>query len=151
MVSVEYSQAIVEVLDILKHSDEEILKKIPESLIKFWEENKSTTYIPNLDHSKAIDDMQLKNKTRAILAMIYMKYLCDEKEREELEAKLKQNEQELQEKYNPNVFANVANQNNKKVEEEADAKKQVAMVEYKESVFKRIINKIKNFLKKIKI
>ena len=61
MVSTEYSEAIVEVLDILQYSDDYIIERIPKKLIEFWERNKSTTYKPNLDHSKPINEMKLKH------------------------------------------------------------------------------------------
>ena len=51
MANIEYSEAIVEVLEILEYSDDNILEKIPKKLIKFWERNKSKTYKPNLDHN----------------------------------------------------------------------------------------------------
>lgn len=74
MVSKEYSIAVAEVLDILKYTDEELVKKIPEKLMKFWENNKSKTYIPKLDHNKKLTEMQLTPKTKSLLAMIYLKY-----------------------------------------------------------------------------
>ena len=40
MVSTEYSEAIVEVLDILHYSEDDIIEKIPKKLIEFWERNK---------------------------------------------------------------------------------------------------------------
>ena len=36
MANIEYSEAIVEVLEILEYSDDNILEKIPKKLIKFW-------------------------------------------------------------------------------------------------------------------
>ena len=77
MISVEYSEAISEVLDILENSDDTISKKIPNKLIEFWQRNKSTTYKPNLDHSKTINEMKLKEKTKDIITMIYLNYLYD--------------------------------------------------------------------------
>ena len=74
MVSKEYSIAVAEVLDILKYTDEELVKKIPEKLMKFWENDKSKTYIPKLDHNKKLTEMQLTPKTKSLLAMIYLKY-----------------------------------------------------------------------------
>ena len=74
MVSKEYSIAVAEVLDILKYTDEELVKKIKEKLMKFWENNKSKTYIPKLDHNKKLTEMQLTPKTKSLLAMIYLKY-----------------------------------------------------------------------------
>ena len=81
MVSAEYSEAISEVLDILQNSDESIVKRIPRKLIEFLEKNKSSTYIPNLDHNKTINEMDLKDKTRDIITMIYLQYLCDTDEK----------------------------------------------------------------------
>jgi len=140
MISVEYSEAIVEVLDILDNSDETILKKIPNKLIEFWENNKSTTYIPELDHSKPLNEMNLKEKTKDIITMIYINYLCTENEKDLTRTIIKENEENyqamLREKYNPdNIF-----KNKNKLETET-----LAVVEYKESIFRKIIKSIKRF------
>ncbi len=99
MVSIEYSEAIVEVLEILQYSDDNIIEKIPKKLIEFWQRNKSTTYKPNLDHSKSINEMNLKKKTKSIISMIYLNYLCDNEEKNNIELILKDNE----EKYQQNI------------------------------------------------
>ena len=102
MVSVEYSEAIVEVLEILQYSDDNIMEKIPKKLIEFWQKNKSATYRPNLDHSKSINEMNLKKKTKSIISMI-----CDDEEKNNINLILKDNEekyqQELIEKYNSKI------------------------------------------------
>ena len=145
MCSVEYSEAIVEVLEVLQYSDDNIIEKIPQKLIDFWEKNKSTTYKPNLDHNKPINDMNLKKKTKSIITMIYLNYLCDNKEKENINLILKNNEEkyqkELKEKYNPdNIF--------KKPKQELPQNvttTNVTIVQYKETIFKKIINKFKRF------
>lgn len=79
MVTKEYSEALVEVLEIINCLDENEKNKIPNKIIKFYEENKSTTYKPILDlNSDNISNAILKNKTREILAGIYIDYLCDD-------------------------------------------------------------------------
>lgn len=147
MVSVEYSEAIVEVLDILQYSDENIIEKIPKELISFWQRNKSITYKPNLDHSKSINEMELKEKTKSIITMVYLKYLCDDTEKSNINLILKENEekyqQQLREKYNP--FKNHSQE--QKVVENTVANN-VAIIEYKETIFKKIINIIKRFFHK---
>ncbi len=148
MVSVEYSEAIVEVLDILNHSEEEIIEKIPKKLIDFFEENKSNTYKSNLDHNKTLEQMNLKKKTRAIITMIYVNYLCDNNERKYIEKILQQNEikyqEELKKKYNVNNLFR-----ERKQEEIDDVNEnETAMLEYKKSTFKKIIMKIKKLFKK---
>lgn len=146
MISVEYSEAIVEVLDILNHSDDNIIEKIPKKLIKFWKRNKSTTYKPNLDHSKSISEMELKNKTKSIITMIYLNYLCNDAEKNNIKLILKDNEekyqQELREKYNPdNMFKN-------KKEDSIVKEETQALVEYKERTFiQKFFDKIKSLFK----
>lgn len=54
MVSVAYSEAAVEVLDILKHTREEDVNKIPKKFIEFLENNKSKTYIADLDRKSVV-------------------------------------------------------------------------------------------------
>ncbi len=149
MVSIEYSEAIVEVLDILEHSDEAIYNKIPKKLISFWQRNKSNTYKPNLDHSKLLKDMDLREKTKDILAMIYLNYLSNEKQKEEIKYILTKNEekyqQELKAKYDPDgIFKN------KRIESTKQVIQQELPVKIKETgLFKRIINYFKKlFMKK---
>lgn len=147
MVSVEYSEAIVEVLDILQYSDDYIIERIPKKLIEFWERNKSTTYKPNLDHSKPINEMNLKDKTKSLITMIYLNYLCDETQKKNTQLILKNNEEkyqkELREKYNPD---NIFNGNQGIIESNIETKDNVQMIEYKESIFKKLLNKILKIL-----
>lgn len=143
MVSVEYSEAITETLDILKHTKKEDVDKISSKFIDFLNANASKTYKPELDHTKNIKDIQLKRKTKAILAIIYKKYWCDSEKQEQFNRVLKENEikrkKELKEKYTPdNLFKNKET----KIE---TVENSVAMVEYKESIF----IKIKNWFKQI--
>ena len=151
MVSIEYSEAIVEVLEILEYSDDSIIEKIPKELIEFWQRNKSTTYKPKLDHDKSINEMDLKEKTKSIIAMIYLNYLCSDEEKDNINSILKDNEekyqQKLKEKYNPENIFTKYNQK-PKVAENADTSN-LAMIEQKETILKKIINLIKKKLKKV--
>ena len=138
MLSVKYSEAAVEVLDILNHTREEDVKKIPKKFIEFWENNKSNTYISNLDHSKDIKDMNLRAETEAILGLIYMKYWANEEEKSKFEKKIKENErvyqEALREKYKvENIFEN----KKKNIQE-------YTLVEVEEKTFwQKVIDRIK--------
>ena len=141
MLNQRYSEASVEVLDILEHMNISDLKMVSNKFIKFLKENASKNYICNLDYSKSLNDMELKKETRGLLALMYEKYWCPKEEKEEFRKKLYENEQkyqeELKEKYNPdNLFKN-KDTIVKTVEDS------VAMVEYKETIFTRIKNWIK--------
>ena len=142
MVSVEYSEAITETLDILKHTRKEDVDKISSKFMDFLNANASKTYKPELDHTKKIKDMQLKRKTKAILAIIYKKFWCNSEKQEQFNRVLKENEikreKELREKYNPD---NLFKDRKPKIETVDNS---VAMVEYKESFFTKLIKKLKN-------
>ncbi len=142
MVSVEYSEAITETLDILKHTRKEDVDKISSKFMDFLNANASKTYKPELDHTKKIKDMQLKRKTKAILAIIYKKFWCNSEKQEQFNRVLKENEikreKELREKYNPD---NLFKDRKPKIETVDNS---VAMVEYKESFFTKLITKLKN-------
>lgn len=142
MVSIEYSEAITETLDILKHTRKEDVDKISSRFMDYLEANASKTYKPELDHTKKIKDMQLNRKTKAILAIIYKKFWCNSEKQEQFNRVLKENEikreKELREKYNPD---NLFKDKKPKIETIDNS---MAIVEYKESFFTKLIKKIKN-------
>lgn len=143
MVNQVYAEAISETLDILEHTKKEDVDKISPKFMEYLRNNASPNYISNLDHSKKISDMDLKQKTKVILAIIYRKFWCDEEQKLEFDKKIKNNEliyqKELREKYNPdNIFKE------KVVKENNDIKENLSIIEYKESFFIRFIKKIKS-------
>lgn len=147
MPNIEYSEAIVEVLEILEYSDDNILKKIPKKLIKFWERNKSKTYKPNLDHNKSISEMNLKDKTKSIIGMIYLNYLCNEEETKEISSIINHNE----EIYQTELIKNRNSQHLEKVQNKTNTINEntkstsITIIDNKESIFKKIVNRIKRF------
>ena len=151
MISREYSEAIVEVLEILKYSDYTVTERIPKKLIDFWQKNKSITYKPNLDHNKSINEMNLKDKTKSLIVMLYLNYLCNDEEKKNVKLILINNEkkyqQELREKYNPD---NIFKRNSLEVKDKEDSKGMNAdntkIMVYKETFFEKIINIIKKVI-----
>lgn len=144
MFELEYGEAAVEVLDILDNTNKADVEKIPASFIKFLVEIASEDYIVNFDHSKTIDQLNLKEKTKEILGVIYINWWCDPKDKENYMKQIKEFEikrqEEIREKYNPNkIFEN-------KIQEYTN--ETVTMIDYKESIFKRIWSKILNFFNK---
>lgn len=142
MVSVEIREGISETLEILEHMDEIYVSKIPQKFKNFLEENKSLTYKPKLDHTKCLNELKLKEKTKDILAVIYLNYWCDSNEKVDFVKILNNNEvkyqEEIREKYNSdNLFKN--RNYNFKVQNE-----QTALVEVKKlNFFQKLLNKIK--------
>lgn len=147
MISMEFSESISETLDILNHMDKVYMDEIPKKFIDFLENNKSNTYETNLNHSQKISEMKLKEKTKDILAIIYMKYWCSPEEKKDILDLFNENEkkyqEELREKYNPD---DIFNKNEaQRITEEKHSVEKVNIAEYKESFFKRVIKKIKSF------
>lgn len=149
MVSTAYSEAAVEVLDILKHTRDEDVNKIPRKFIEFLENNKSETYSSKLDHSKTIKEMSLKPKTEALLGLIYLKYWANEEEKSSFKKAAKEREikyqQELKEKYNPdNLF-----ENKKVVTEQEKIKEEAELpIVQKKTVIQKIMNRIKSIFER---
>ena len=155
MFELEYSEAAVEVLDILDNTNKADVDKIPTSFIKFLVEIASEDYKVDLDHSKLISEMDLKEKTKEILGVIYINWWCDKKDKENYIKQIKEleikSQKEIREKYNPNKIF----ENKKKIQEYTNEtkvdtvqNKTVTIVEHKENILKRIWNKILGFFNK---
>lgn len=132
-----YSCSYVEVLEILKHIPKEDYIKIPEEKIEFYKNNmdKNYIYIYNPIMPKTL------RKTDAILINLYKNYIAKEDEKQKINQILKLNEMkeehEKQKKFSPNnIF-------NNHVENENINENTILVVEHKETMLKKIINKIK--------
>ena len=111
--------------------------------IDFLRTNASRDYIPNLDYSKNLKDMNLKEETRALLSIMYKKYWCSEEEKQVLQKRSFINEQihqrELRERYNPDDIFKV----NNKVKKEETHNEQTTLND------DNIFGKIKSLFKKV--
>ena len=142
-------QAYSEIDEFLGLLSEEQRNEIPKKLRDFFKEEKDQEYFKNIDKDIPIKDQNLKEETLAIIALLNLQYWCkDEEEKKRLQEIYAQNEKEYQdmlyEKYNPNdIFKK---KEGTTIENNNEIKEKMQMVAYKDSVFKRIINKILNFL-----
>lgn len=148
MVSVKDANAMAEVMYYLKGIRQEDVDKIPKKFIQFLNENASKEYICNFDYNRPLKELNILDETRGIIGMICYNYWCVTEQQKELYLnKLSQNEQQYQgilhEKYNlDNLFKN---RKQEYVEETQNIANEVAMVEYRGSTLKKVINKIKYF------
>ena len=132
MLTKEYSEAIVEVLDVLRNLDEETISRIPLSFIRSLNEKKSKTYKSNIDFSKDLKENVLKHQTKVILALIYRDYICEtEEEREEFDSKLLKSYKNADE-----IFTNK--------QETINTQNKMILYEQENNFFKKIIKKIFN-------
>lgn len=149
MREIEYSEAAVEVLDILNHTNKEDVARIPQSFIKFLTNISSKSYKVKFNHEQPISGLNLKKQTRELLGFIYITWWCDKEEREKYKKLIHESNiknEEIKEKYNVNdIFKNKKeNQEHKIIQNENVMKTSIA--EYKkENIFKRVLNKILSF------
>ena len=147
MENVEYLNSLYQVSEIINYLSPELKNKIPKKLLTYFEQNKSKNYNWNLDKTKSLKEQDLLENTKEILTMIYKEYLCDEKEKPEIEKVLIENEinyqKSLSKKYSSDVFSK-----KNRVSVYTDKTSNVELLKQEESIFKRIINKIKSIFKK---
>ena len=84
----EYSQAAVEVLDMLYHTRDEDVAKIPHSFIRFLQDIADPHYEVYLDHTIPINHMNLQEKTKELLGFIYITWWSNDQERTSFKKKM---------------------------------------------------------------
>lgn len=151
MIEAKYSEAAVEVLDILNYTDKEDVKKIPQSFIKFLSEIANKNYKANFNHNGPISGLNLRKQTRELLGFIYITWWCDEKDRNKFKSVIQSDNSKIEktekiENYNiDDIFKNKKELKSNVITQDI-AKEETSMIEYKEeNIFKKIINKILSF------
>ena len=147
--SISTRQAYTEIDTFINLLDEYNKNKIPQKLREYFKNNRDINYSKEINPNRPIKDQNLKEETLALIAILNLKYWCeDEIEKQRLKKIYDNNENEyqikLREKYNPdNLFKN--KQNNVEINQQS----QTALVEYKEdSIFKKIKIFILNIIKR---
>ena len=132
-------QALAQTYYILDSFDDNTKNKVPNSLFNTIKENMDKQYQ---------NTSELLIETKELLYAILTKYVFSQSQKDKLaeyyrfyDAKM---EEEKAKKYqNENLF-----KNNKIEKEQTEAKENVSLVQYKENIFTKILNKIKKLLKK---
>lgn len=152
----EYREALVEVLEILKHARKKDLDRIPKNLLLFFERNASPTYKFTFDENKELKDLKLKDETKGLLAMIYRSYWCTPEERAEYDKLLIQNQklydEMLREKYNPDkIFENnfyKSQEPEESLQVEKSNQETQSLIIYPQNIFSKILEKLREFFEK---
>lgn len=144
----EYTQAYTEISCLLNYMPEEFIDKLPKKLVSLiYDQSDEAYYIP-IDTNKTLIEHNFSKKTKDLIAVLKYNYWSTVEEKVKLKEFFKENELKYQEmlveKYNPdNIFKG-------KKKQQIIKDTNLQMIEYKESFFDRIINKIKSILKKIR-
>jgi len=141
--SVKMPRAYSEVYNLINALGDSYVNKIPTSIYNTLKTKRDTNYNPKYEKDQVITDKDISYEGLALISAINLQYLCDNSlEKDELK-KIYINNTELENKkfsYN-NLFKH-SNKNQNVVS--------VALVEYKQGFFTKIINKIKNLVKRRK-
>lgn len=149
-ISINTRQAYSEIDAFLGILSEEKRNEIPQKLITLFKKEKDQSYVKEIDINAPLKNQNLKEETLDIIAFLNLQYWCkDETEKERLMKIYTRNEQkyqeELREKYNPdNLFMK---KTVKEPKQEETVQNNVSMIEYKESIIIKIINRIKEFFR----
>lgn len=138
-VSINTRQAYSEVDEFLGLISNEHRNKIPKKLREFFREEKDTNYIKGINPNAPIKNQKLKEETLGIIALLNLQYWCeDENEKKRLKEVYAKNEKRYQEylqvQFNPNEI----------FKKKEPTQESLSIVEYKESIIKKLVNKIKN-------
>ena len=147
-----------EVYGILQALGNKYIDKLLKTVLKVITECKEENYNPEYDMSIPLKEQDINRKSLAMIALFHYNYWCEtEEERKKFKNMLETNEEkhqkEMQEKYSNDKIFNKATT---KIEEETISEKvdrfvevsnqsTANIVEYKQSFFNKIIDKIKQW------
>ena len=137
MINTEYKIAYSEVLEILKYISKEEFNKIPKDMLEMFRANASTEKQFVYDPNKTLQEQNVSEIARAIIAILFRDYWATENQKQKILNKQNIDREKMREEmYSPdNIF-----QKHNTQHKENSATNEIAMVEYKESIFTKIIN-----------
>lgn len=141
MIENNIKQTFNEVYTLICFLDDDLKSKIPKKLIEFINNNQDENYNFKIDTNKPINEQNFNENTKSFLALIYREYICSPSEKDELDKILQENENKYNKQLTENIFNNT-------IKESLKPEKETSLVEYKESIFQKIINKLKSVFKK---
>lgn len=145
-----YEEAYAEVIEVLNYIPMNEYKKIPKKYIVFMEENCSENSSFAYNIALPFEKQNISDTAKNILGMIFRLFVIEQYKKRELnnkeQEKKKQEELEKYIKYNPDNLFKGKKETSKTIEETRS--KEVDLVEYNESLLKKIWNKIISIFKK---
>ena len=114
MISVEYTNAYSEVLEILKYISKEDYEKIPNSKIELFETNYNKDYIFKYNPNKTLDEQNVSKTAKAIIAILFRDYWATEIQKEKIISKQNYDRMKLEEEGKARYNSNNLFKNNEK-------------------------------------
>ena len=157
MADIQYANEYTEVLDILKYISKEDYEKIPKSKIKVFEENSNKNYSFTYDENKTLDEQNVSEIAKAIIAILFRDYWATKEQRYVIIKKQQeikeQKQKELMAKFEQNK--NISEKDLKKVNVASDLDLDIdyellgtnmQLYKKEEGFFEKLVNKIKGLL-----
>ena len=137
------SCAYKEIYEILKIFPKELVDRIPKYKLDYIKQNMNESYEYNIT-KETFDGKTMLDETAAILAILFRDYWATEKQKIKIinyhNTQREKMANEIKEKYDPE---NVFKRRNIEQEKVKKTKEKLAVVEYKDSIFKKFLSKIK--------
>lgn len=140
--------AYKEIYEIFKIFPKELVNRIPKYKLDYIKQNMDESYEYNIT-KETFDGKTMLDETAAILAILFRDYWATEKQKNKIinyhNTQREKIVNEIKEKYDPeNVFKQ------RRIEQEKidEKKENLSVVEYKENIFKKLFNKIKEIFKR---
>lgn len=102
----DYADLAAEMNILFRYIDDELVERIPQRIIEFFQDIASPTYISKIDPRFPLDEQELLPSTECMLTLLYRQYWCSDEEREELDRMIVE-QAEIQEQQNQATFNNI--------------------------------------------
>lgn len=133
-------ETYTEVYEMLKLMGEDYIKKLPEELYEYIEQNVDPSYIHGVSFN--IDDIDLSDQAADMITYLNYEYFANEKTKKILEDISNSNIEKLKEKYDSeNMFQR------REIKKDTIVAENLELEPVKESFFTKIINRIKSLFK----
>ena len=131
MISVEYANAYSEVLEILKYISKEDYEKIPNSKIELFETNHNEDYIFKYNPNKTLDEQNVSERAKAIIAILFRDYWATEIQKEKIINKQNYDRMKLEEEKKTRYNSNNLFKNNEKkiIMDNTEKEEELALIE----------------------
>lgn len=141
-------EVYTELLVILNNMDIQYKQKVPKELIEFYEKNSSKEYQFQLEKNIPLKRQNIRPKTLSLLAMLYLNYWCkDEIEKQALIKLFSENEEKYQDELKKKYDIDFGKHKRIKDKQGNTDRASIIVSERKESILKRVINRIKDFFR----
>ena len=132
-----YPKAYKEVIEILKYVPKESVNKIPKSMLDTFNAKMDNNYEFSIDTNIGIEEQELLEETKAILANIFRDYWATPYQKERIQLKEKYEQQRIEEEKKANYDVNLFKQEER--DKESSNNKDVHIEVRKEKFYEKLI------------